>query len=879
MSQQFRTMRRAAAVVAAMMFAVLLPAVAGAQGADDAPAFEAASAEIGYVATDADGRVAGFGTFPDVGDASSIPLAEPVVDIASTGSGDGYWLAASDGGVFSFGDATFHGSMGGIPLNRPVVAMAATPTGEGYWLVASDGGVFAFGDAGFFGSTGSLTLNSPIVDLTPTPTGEGYWMVAADGGIFAFGDAGFFGSDGGNANPAAIVGMATTATGNGYWLADSLGNVSHFGDAANPVDPVEQGITIGSGIISMASANDGAGAWLFNGEGAAYGLAGAFVASEVEAAAAGDPFVGVDVVPGDFTLTVLHNNDGESAISPNDNGTPGDTSDDFGGIAFFASTVDALRDVIVPGNDEGAILLSSGDNFLASAALTASFERADNDNLPWYDSVALDAIGYDAFAIGNHEFDFGPDRLQEFIEGFGEPVPFLSSNLDFTGEAGLQALVNQGRIAGSTVVNVSGRHVGVVGATTPNLGNISTPGDVVVGQDVAAAVQAEVDALTDDGIEIIILISHLQDVDSDVALLSSLSDVDVVIAGGGDEVLANAGDELAPGDTIDREYPIIGEDTDGVDVPVVTTAGDYRYVGRLVVTFDPDGDLKSIDAGSGPVLVKNAAGADASIQANVVDPIEAFNADLAAEVVASSEVLLESNRGTDFGTDVGKRVQESNLGDLVADALLWQAQEEAADFGVDPPQIALQNGGGIRDDSYSVGETPPFDVSRLDTFNILPFDNFVTVIEDMPSEDLLEILETAYGQLPESSGGFVQIAGMTVQLEFSRAANVPGDDPNPSVDVTSVVLDDATVVVAGGVAQPGVTVDVATIDFLAGGGDGLPVDQTLDITPVGVSYQQALENYLKAEVADGGLGGTIAAADYPVVPLGGGTRIQITENP
>jgi hypothetical protein len=67
--------------------------------------------------------------------------------------------------VFSFGDASFYGSAGAIKLNKPVVGMAATLTGDGYWLVASDGGIFSYGDAGFYGSTGSLLLNKPIVGM------------------------------------------------------------------------------------------------------------------------------------------------------------------------------------------------------------------------------------------------------------------------------------------------------------------------------------------------------------------------------------------------------------------------------------------------------------------------------------------------------------------------------------------------------------------------------------------------------------------------------------------------------------------------------------------------------------------------------------------
>ena len=118
------------------------------------------------------------------------PLNKPIVGMAATPDGGGYWLVASDGGVFSYGDAAFYGSRGGQPLNKPIVGMASTPDGGGYWLVASDGGVFSFGDAAFYGSRGGQPLNKPIVGMASDPNGAGYWLVASDGGIFSFGDAG-----------------------------------------------------------------------------------------------------------------------------------------------------------------------------------------------------------------------------------------------------------------------------------------------------------------------------------------------------------------------------------------------------------------------------------------------------------------------------------------------------------------------------------------------------------------------------------------------------------------------------------------------------------------------------------------------------------------
>jgi 2',3'-cyclic-nucleotide 2'-phosphodiesterase (5'-nucleotidase family) len=137
-------------------------------------------------------------------------------------------------------------------------------------------------------------------------------------------------------------------------------------------------------------------------------------------------------------------------------------------------------------------MVSSGDNFLAGVEFNASLEKG----VPLYDAITLDLIAYDAMAIGNHEFDFGPDVLADFILGFTMfPAPFLSANLDVSHEPRLQALKDQGRIANSVVVNELGERIGIIGATTPRLRFISSPRNVKVNPDVAGVVQAEVDRL------------------------------------------------------------------------------------------------------------------------------------------------------------------------------------------------------------------------------------------------------------------------------------------------------------------------------------------------------------------------------------------------
>ena len=371
-------------------------------------------------------------------------------------------------------------------------------------------------------------------------------------------------------------------------------------------------------------------------------------------------------------------------------------------------------------DSDGVILVCSGDNFLAGPEFTAGL-RAET----FYDALALDLIGYDAIALGNHDFDFGPEVLAKFIKQVSDSkAPFLSSNLDFTGEPLLQDLFDQGRIAESVVVQKNGVRIGIIGAITPSLRSISSPRNVRIISDVAGEVQAEVDQLEADGVNKIVLISHLQDVDAEIALLAKIDGVDVVVAGGGDELLANEGDPLVPGDEFSRPYPIIASDLDGTEVPVVTTAGQYGYLGKLVVEFDGDGNLVNIDQeASGPIRIADGDNPDAvqpqlEVQEKVVDPIMKFVEELKSNTITTSEVDLEGRRSE-------VRSRETNQGNLMADALRWQAGLKAARYSVSSPDVAIQNGGGIRNDVL----LPAGPISELDTFDMAPFSNSVTVVE------------------------------------------------------------------------------------------------------------------------------------------------------
>ncbi len=215
-----------------------------------------------------DGGIFAFGDARFFGSTGAFPLNAPVVGMAATPDGGGYWLVASDGGVFTFGDARFDGSMGGSSLNAPVVGMAATPDGGGYWLVASDGGVFTFGDARFDGSMGGSSLNAPVVGMAATPDGGGYWLVGSDGGVFTFGDARFDGSMGGSSLNAPVVGMAAIPDGGGYWLVGSDGGIFTFGDAR--FDGSMGGSSLNAPVVGMAASPDGGGYWLVGSDGGVF---------------------------------------------------------------------------------------------------------------------------------------------------------------------------------------------------------------------------------------------------------------------------------------------------------------------------------------------------------------------------------------------------------------------------------------------------------------------------------------------------------------------------------------------------------------------------------------------------------------------------------
>ncbi|MBD1933169.1 MULTISPECIES: 5'-nucleotidase C-terminal domain-containing protein [Cyanophyceae] len=605
-----------------------------------------------------------------------------------------------------------------------------------------------------------------------------------------------------------------------------------------------------------------------------------------------------------LTLNLLHFSDAESSlltrtgtVSPT---TTPPTTFEYSGVGLFADLIDRQRNASSTDFD---LLVTAGDNYLSGPQFQASLSLPEGQQ--FYDAKALELFNIDVGGIGNHEFDFGPDVLARFIDPESDGTgfrPFVSSNLIIPDNNPLKGLIQPSTIVTKTVNGVQER-LGVVGVTTPLLRSISSPEDVgtigdVVGTPGFAAlanqVQTEVDKLTQQGINKVVLVSHLQNINEEKALAGLLKDVDIIVAAGSDTRLANPDDSLLPltGETPVPSYPLIYDSSTGTQVNslaavtgepvlIVSTDGEYKYLGNLQVEF-ADGRVTSIlEPESGPKRNTSLDGLTPrqDLVEQVQNPVAAFVDRLKQTPVGVTNVALDSIR-----TNV--RAKSTLAGSLIADAVRDAARDGAESVGLDPENIlvGIQNGGGIRNDRrFLPGDT----ISEFDTFDVLPFSNFVSVVTDITASELLEILERAVsGQsAPDVGGGgqFLQLSGLEVVYDVTSPAQVVTADgiiTTPGSRIQSIFLDpdnDRTGQFLYDVAQGGFLLnsdqglfDLATINFTANGGDNFAtlanIPQNRKFTLSGVSYQQALEQYIREN-----LGGTIDESD---IKSGEGIRVR-----
>jgi len=591
-----------------------------------------------------------------------------------------------------------------------------------------------------------------------------------------------------------------------------------------------------------------------------------------------------------FVLQLLHASDLEGGVDAIEN------------APNFAAIIDTLEDTY-----PNTIILSAGDNFIPGPFFNAAGDAAlapvlrdvyqDFFNQPGLtgllqapgriDISIMNIIGFDASAVGNHEFDAGPTAFAEVIRTdiptppalgtarwLGAQFPYLSSNLDFRGEPALNALyTNQIRpntdfqslptnltaartapkLAPATIVEVSpGQRVGVVGATTQLLDAITSNGNVeVIGPDsnnmaaLAAIIQPYIDSFTTRGINKVILVSHLQQLSLERQLVGLLRNVDIIIAGGNETLIAQPGDRLRPGDVATENYPIIATNANGNPVAIVGTPGEYSYVGRLVARFNTAGVLLTTtlsDTINGVIAtdsinVARIAGANAFRTNGKGELVRRLTNAVDSLVTAQDRNILGRTNFYLEGRREFVRTQQTNLGDLTADANLAIARQ------VDSTVIvSIKNGGGIRSSIGEIVETSPGvyvpsppqanpetnkqlgDISQLDVVNSLRFNNTLTLVTVSLGE-LIQILEhgvadTRAGNTP---GRFPQVSGIKFVFDTTRAVG------SRIVDVFLLNTNDQPIdtFVRNGVAVEDTSrnIRVVTLNFLADGGDGYPFNR------------------------------------------------------
>ncbi|MEA5512648.1 choice-of-anchor I family protein [Nodularia sp. UHCC 0506] len=565
-----------------------------------------------------------------------------------------------------------------------------------------------------------------------------------------------------------------------------------------------------------------------------------------------------------FQLQLLHAADQEAGISALDD------------APRFSAVLNALKneDKDNDGNPDYAntVILSSGDAYIPGLLLDASADPSlapllGTEGRGRADIIIQNELGFQAIAFGNHEFDSGTGFINSVIapDGTypGANFPYLSANLNFAPNTDLAPLVTTdgqeastipGKIAKSTVITVNGERIGVVGATTPLLPRIASPGTVEVlpanPTDIvalAAEIQTSVDALTATGINKIILLAHMQQISIEQQLAGLLKDVDIIIAGGSNTILSDDTDRLRDVDIQQGSYPILTKSATNDDVAIINTGGNYRYVGRLVVDFDEQGKIipESIDSNiSGAYATDDQGVADLNAE-NLVDPeIKAITDALRAVILAQDSNILGITDVFLNGTRGDVRTQETNLGNLTADANL--SYVKLLDATV---VVSIKNGGGIRDNIGRIvappGATEPVKlppegnplsgkpeggISQPDVQNSLRFNNALSLIT-VTAAQLQQVLEhgvaaTADGATP---GQFPQVGG----ISFSFDATQPAGQRIQNAVIFNADGSIQDVLVKDGQLQGDVNraIRVVTLTFLANGGDSYPFADFVTANP------------------------------------------------
>ena len=447
-----------------------------------------------------------------------------------------------------------------------------------------------------------------------------------------------------------------------------------------------------------------------------------------------------------ITITLLHSNDLHAHVEPTKIKGQG-----YGGYARQATIIKRARAI-----EPNVFLLSGGDTFQGTLFFNTYEGLAD--------LAFMNAVGYDAMAVGNHEFDRGPKPLGTFASLAAFPV--LSANLDVSGEPALNGVIHD-----SAVVTIGGEKFGVVGATTPTVTNISSPGPTIKLKDLHDSVQSAVDALRSKGINKVFLVTHIGYAE-DQALVKTLHGVCFVVGGHSHTPLGTP--ELPGWPKSQGEYPTVVNDADGVNVPIVQSWEWGKVFGHITLDFDGNGHLLRWRNAKAIVV-------DSSIPEDpaVLSMVTAFKRPILAlesQPIGQTSVAIpkESQRGGD-----------SPMADLIADGMEAATAKSGS-------VVAFINSGGVR------GGLEPGKVTYGELISIEPFGNTLVVL-DLSGAELKAALEEGAG----TGGQLTPSKGSSYSIDRSKA-------------VGSRVSD---IVIGGAPLDLGKTYHVTLLNFTANGGD------------------------------------------------------------
>ncbi len=485
------------------------------------------------------------------------------------------------------------------------------------------------------------------------------------------------------------------------------------------------------------------------------------------------------------------------------------TNDVHGAIGEYAK-VAALKQAY---QEAGAyvLLADAGDFIQGDPTVSASQGKTAIE--------LMNLAGYDVAAPGNHEFDYGYPNLKTLA---GEAdFPILAANVLYNDDA---ALGDQ-----TTFTTTDGKKIGIFGLDTPETATKAHPDKIkgvsfLAAQEMFDCAQAQVDALKADGCDYIICLGHLGiDAEStgnrSIDLLEKVTGIDVFIDGHSHSTLEE-----------------IKEATNGTgkvgDTVLTSTGTKLANVG--MVDISPDGTISTSSLATSELTVTP----DAKVAARAEEIQKEIDADYGT-VFAKTEVALD-------GEKANVRTGETNLGDLIADAMLWQAG--LLDEGVD---AAVTNGGGIRA-SIAAG-----DITKKDINTVLPFGNTLYVVK-VTGAELLEALEASTYCTPEAIGGFPQVAGIEFTVntgaQFDTKELYPGSTYGKPASINRVMIQ----TVGGEAFNPEETYTIVTNDFMGAGGDTYYAFKAASSGyDSGVPLDEVVMDYITSE-----LKGVVSKAQY-----------------